>query len=119
MKIIPDIYATFGDTYFLGFTEKKKFDQATNKKTEEVESYTCKISSSRLQGQIEVTIPITVPVSDISFNQKVTLQDVVIDPYARSSGGNSFAQILLRCSAKSICIDSSDKPITERNKVPK
>lgn len=119
MKIIPDIYATFGDTYFLGFTEKKKFDQTTNRKTEEVEGYTCKISSSILQGQIEVTVPVNVPVNDISFNQKVTLQDVVIDPYARSSGGNSFVQTLLRCSAKSISTDSDHKPVIDQNKVQK
>lgn len=119
MKIIPDIHATFGDTYFLGFTEKKKFDRTANRKTAEIESYNCKISSSKLQGQIEVTVPTTVLVSEISFNQKVTLEDVIIDPYARSSGGNSFAQVLLRCSAKSILIDSADKPASDRNKVTK
>lgn len=111
MKIIPDIKATFGDTYFLGFTEKRKFDPVTNRKTEEPESYICKISSSELQEQIEVTVPLTVAVDSIKFNQKVTLQGVVIDPYARTSGGGSFAQVILRCSAKAIMIDSNDKTI--------
>lgn len=115
MKIIPDIKATFGDTYFLGFTEKKKFDPVTNRKTEELESYICKISSSELQEQIEVIVPLTVAVDNIKFNQKVTLQEVVIDPYARSSGGGSFAQVVLRCSAKAIIIDSNDKTVLERN----
>lgn len=115
MKIIPDIKATFGDTYFLGFTEKKKFDPVTNKKTEELESYSCKISSSKLQGQIEVIVPLTVAVNDFKFNQKVILHDVMIDPYAKGSVGSSFAQVVLRCSAKSITNDSADKTGTERN----
>lgn len=115
MKIIPDIKATFGDTYFLGYTEKKKFDSATNKKTDELEGYVCKISSSELQEQIEITVPSTVAVNDIKFNQKVTLLGVVIDPYARSSGSGSFAKVILRCSAKAINIESGDKTVTERN----
>lgn len=115
MKIIPDIKATFGDTYFLGFTEKKKFDSVANKKTEEIEGYVCKISSSELQEQIEVTVPITVAVNDIKFNQKVMLREVVIDPYARSSGNGSFAKVILRCSAKALSIDSSDKTAMEKN----
>jgi hypothetical protein len=109
MKIIPEIKATFGDTYFLGFTEKKKFDQATNKRTDEVESYICKIASSQLQEQIEVIIPPTVAVHEIKFNQKVVLKEVVIDPYAKSSVGTAFAQVILRCTAQSISTDLAAK----------
>lgn len=115
MKIIPEIKATFGETYFLGFTEKKKFDQATSKKTDELESYVCRISSSQLQGQIEVTVPATVAVQDIKFNQKVTLQGVTIDPYARSSGGTSFAQVILRCTAEGLLDESSGKYVPNKN----
>jgi len=117
MKIIPDIKATFGDTYFLGFAEKKKFDQITNKKTEETESYVCRISSSELQGQIEVTVPATVAVHDIGFNQKVALQVVTIDPYAKSSEGTSFAQVILRCAAKGLLTEG--KPIVSKTEGPK
>lgn len=115
MKITPDIKATFGDTYFLGYTEKKRFDSVTKKKTEELEGYVCKISSSELQEQIEITVPLTVAVKDIKFNQKVILQGVVIDPYAKSSENSSFAKVILRCSAKAINIDLGDKTVTERN----
>lgn len=115
MKIIPDIKATFGETYFLGFTEKMRFDQTTNKKTNELESYVCRLSSSELQGQIEVTVPITVAVQEIRFNQKVTLQGVIIDPYAKSSEGTSFAQVILRCTAKGILNESSGKSVPTRN----
>lgn len=101
MKIIPDIKATFGDTYFLGFTEKKKFDPTTNKRTEVNESYVCRLASSELQGQIEVTVPLSTAVDQLKFNEKVLMQGVVIDPYARNSGG-SFAQVILRCTAKTI-----------------
>ena len=107
MKIIPDIKATFGETYFLGFTEKKKFDQTANRKTDELESYVCRISSSELQGQIEVTVPVSVAIQEIKFNQKVFLQGVIIDPYAKSSEGTSFAQIILRCTAKEILSESA------------
>ena len=115
MKIIPEIKTTFGETYFLGYTEKKKFDPATNKRIDEVESYTCKIASSELQSQIEVTLPITVAVQEIRFNEKVTLQGVVIEPYARSSEGTSFAQVILRCTAKGISGESSGKFVPAKN----
>jgi len=115
MRIIPDIKATFGDTYFLGFAEKMRFDQTANKKTDELESYVCRLSSSELQGQIEVTVPLTVAVHEIKFNQKVTLQDVVIDPYAKSSEGTSFAQVVLRCTAKTILDDSIGKSASGKN----
>lgn len=87
----------------------------TNKKTEELESYSCKISSSELQGQIEVIVPLTVAVNDFKFNKKVTLQGVTIDPYAKGSVGSSFAQVILRCSATSITTESLDKTETARN----
>lgn len=106
MKIIPDIKATFGDTYFLGYTEKMKYDKNTNKKTEELDGYICRLSSSELQGQMDVIVPLTVAVQTIKFNQKVTLQGVVIDPYARSSQGTSFAEVVLRCTAKNIVEDA-------------
>lgn len=115
MKIIPEIKTTFGDTYFLGFTEKMKFDQTANKRTDELESYICKISSSELQGQIEVTVPPTVDVQKIKFNQKVILQNVTIEPYARSSVGSTFAQVFLRCNASSIIDDTQGKPVPDRN----
>lgn len=109
MKIIPDIKATFGETYFLGYTEKKKYDKDASKRTDELEGYTCRISSSELQGQIDVTVPPTVEVDEIKFNQKILLQDVVIAPYARSSQGTSFAEVVLRCTAKNILDDSGGK----------
>ena len=115
MKIIPEIKATFGDTYFLGFTEKMKYDKATNKKTNELEGYVCRLSSSELQGQIDVIVPPTVPVQKIKFNQKVLLQGVVIDPYAKSSQGTSFAEVVLRCTAKAIQDDSTGKAVTGRS----
>lgn len=114
MKIIPDIKATFGDTYFLGFTEKKKFDPTTNKRTEENESYVCRLASSELQGQIEVTVPLSTTVDQLKFNEKVLMQNVVIDPYARNSGG-SFAQVILRCTAKAIIPDASAKSAIDRS----
>lgn len=114
MKIIPEIKATFGDTYFLGFTEKKKFDTANNKRTDENESYVCRLASSELQGQIEVTVPLSTTVDQLKFNEKVLMQGVVIDPYARSAGG-SFAQVILRCTAKTIIPDASTKPAIDRN----
>lgn len=115
MKIIPDIKATFGDTYFLGYTVKKKFDITANRKTEEPESYLCKISSSELKGQIEVIVPLTVAVDEIGFNQKVIMQGVIIDPYARSSEGTSFAQVVLRCMAQTLTTAQPIKTATERN----
>lgn len=115
MKIIPEIKATFGETYFLGYTEKMKFDRESNKKTGDLDSYLCRLSSSELQGQIEVIVPSTVAVRDIKFNQKVTLQGVVIDPYARSSQGTSFAEVVLRCMANNIIDDSIGKPATGKN----
>lgn len=115
MRIIPDIKATFGETYFLGFTEKMRFDQTTNKKTEELESYVCRLASSELQGQIEVTVPLTTPVDQLKFNEKVTMQGVVIDPYARSTGNSSFAQVILRCTATAIVSDASGKMSTDRS----
>lgn len=102
MRIIPELKATFGDTYFLGYTEKKKFDLITNRKTEETECYVCKIASSTLGEQIDISVPITVKVADLKFNQKVILKDVVIDPYGKGSTNSSFAQVILRCSAENI-----------------
>lgn len=117
MRIIPEIKTTFGETYFLGFTEKKKFDQTTNKRTDEVESYICKIASSELQEQIEVILPPTVAVQEIKFNQQVMLKGVVIDPYAKSSVGTAFAQVILRCTAQSISTDLTAKEAPARNEV--
>lgn len=112
MKIIPEIKTTFGDTYFLGFTEKKKFDKTINKSTDEVEGYVCRMASSELQSQIEITVPTTVAVQEIKFNEKVTLQGVVIEPYAKSSEGTSFAQVILRCSAQGILSETAGKAST-------
>jgi len=109
MKIVPDIKATFGETYFLGYTEKYKFDSTTNKRTDELESYLCKISSSTQEGQIEITVPPTTSVDKIKFNQKVFLQNVMLEPYAKSSTGTAFAQIILRCSAESILDEAQMK----------
>lgn len=115
MKIIPEIKSTFGDTYFLGFTEKMKYDKTTNRKTNELEGYVCRLSSSKLQGQVDVIVPPTVPVHEINFNQKVLLQGVVIDPYAKSSQGTSFAEVVLRCTAKAILDDSTGKTVAGKN----
>lgn len=115
MRIIPEIKATFGETYFLGFTEKMKYDQATNRKTEELESYVCRLASSELQGQIEVTVPLTAAVDQLKFNEKVLMQGVVIDPYARSSGSSSYAQVVLRCTAVAIVPDVPGKMTTDRS----
>ena len=106
MKIIPNIKESFGDTYFLGYSEKMKFDQATNRRTDEIEARICKVSSSVLQEQIEVIVAPTVDITKIRFNQKVTLNNVVIEPYARTTTGSSFAQIILRCTADSITFPS-------------
>jgi len=54
-------------------------------------------------------VPLTVAVHEIKFNQKVTLQSVVIEPYAKSSEGTSFTQVVLRCTAKTIFDDSIGK----------
>ena len=115
MRIIPEIKATFGDTHFLGYTEKKKYDKTTNKRTEELESYICRIASSHLEEQIEVTVPPTEDIHEIKFNQKVKLKGVVIDPYARSSAGSSFAQVILRCTAEAIQTELSDKGTAPRS----
>lgn len=119
MKIIPEIKATFGDTYFLGYTEKKKYDKETNKKTDELESYVCRLSSSELQGQIDVIVPPSVAVQKLTFNQKVILQGVIIDPYARSSQGTSFAEVMLRCTAKDLLDASAVKSQNNRNEEQK
>ena len=100
MKIIPNIKETFGDTYFLGYSEKMKFDQTTNIK----EARICKVSSSVLQEQIEVIVSPAVDIKKILFNQKVTLNNVVIEPYARTTTGSSFVQVILRCTADSIAL---------------
>ena len=110
MKIIPDVKATFGDLYFLGYTEKMKYDRVTGRRTEELEGYVCRLASSELRGQVEVTVPADVSVDLIGFNQKVMLQGVEIDPYARSSEGSSFAEVVMRCTARTI-LDASKPPM--------
>jgi len=109
MRIIPDIKATFGETHFLGYSEKKRFDKTINKRTDEVEYYICRVASSYLEEQIEVAVPPTADIHEIKFNQKVILKDVVIDPYARGSAGSSFAEVVLRCSAEAIQTELPDK----------
>lgn len=114
MRIIPEIKATFGDTYFLGYKEKKIYDKEKNKMTDETEGYLCRISSSALQGQIDVLVPPTAAIQNIAFNQKVQMQGVVIDPYAKSSPGTSFAEVVLRCTAKAILDELPGKPVSSR-----
>lgn len=114
MKIIPDMKATFGETHFLGYTIKKKYDAESNKKTDEIEAYVCKIVSSELQEQIEVTVPPTVDVTDLKFNQKVTLIRVTIDPWARSTVGTTYAQVFYRCTAENILDEAKGKSALER-----
>lgn len=115
MKIIPEIKATFGNTYFLGYTEKKRYDAATKKRTEDIEGYICKIASSELREHVEVTVSPTVSVQDIAFNQKVTLKGVTIEPYAKSSVGTAFAQVIFRCTAEDILDESKGKSMPDRS----
>lgn len=58
---------------------------------------------------MDVIVPLTVAVQTIKFNQRITLQGVVIDPYAKSSQGTSFAEVVLRCMAKNIVEDTVGK----------
>ena len=115
MKIIPDIRLTFGDTYFLGFKEKWKYDPISKNRTDEVEGFICKLASSAMAGQVEVTIPPAVNLSTLGFNQKVTLKGVEIDPYAKGSEKSSYAQVVLRCTAESILEDGQGKTVPDRN----
>lgn len=110
MKIIPEMKATFGETYFLGYKEKKKYDAVTNRKTDETEHYICKIASSMLGEQIDVIVPVTAKVQELVFNQRITLKGVVIDPYAKGSANSSFAQVILRCTAENIITEMDNKP---------
>jgi Bacterial protein of unknown function (DUF961). len=119
MKIIPEIKATFGETYFLGYTVKKGFDKVLNQTSEEIESYICKIASSALQGQIDIAVPPTVSVDEIKFNQKVILKDVIIDPYGRSSVGSTFAQVILRCTASNILADGQERVLAPKSEIHK
>lgn len=109
MRLVLDVKESFGDLLFLGYSEKKKYDKATGKKTDEVESFVCRVASSEQQGQIEIAVPSTVHVEDIKFSQKVDFRNVVIAPYSRTSEGSSFAEVILRCTADTI-IDAS-KPV--------
>ena len=117
MRIVPDIKLTFGDTYFLGATEKWKYDPIAKKRTDELEGYACRIAASALGEQVEVTVPPTVDVAALGFNRKVTMKGVVIDPYAKAqgSGNSSYAQVVLRCTAESIIEDSPEKNVPDRN----
>lgn len=109
MKLVLDVKESFGDLLFLGYDEKKKYDSVANRRTEEPEAFTCRLASSKLGGQIEVTVPLEVAVDSIAFSQKVTLRNATIDPYARTSEGSSFAEVILRCNADTI-LDAS-KPV--------
>lgn len=104
--LVLDVKESFGDLLFLGSSEKKKYDSVANRRTDEVEAYVCRLASSRLRGQIEVTVPLEVAVDSIAFSQKVTLRNATIDPYARTTEGSSFAEVVLRINADTI-LDAS------------
>lgn len=100
VNLVLDVKESFGDLYFLGYKEKMKY--VDRKKTDEVEAYECRLSSSRRREQIEVTVPLTVSVESIGFNQKVTLNKAEIDPYGRTTEGSQFAEVILRLTADTI-----------------
>lgn len=108
--IVPDLEETFGSINFLGYEEKMKYDRETRQRTDELEGYVCYFGSGKLGGQVEVTVPPMVAVQDIEYLQKVTLEGVEIDYYGRSAQDSTFAEVILRCTAKNILNASGVKP---------